>query len=124
MRLAIALCALAASVGALIAPTAFPKALVTSPTTAAAGESLVALEACRRNTKKEKRQRNQENMRKYKKGAPPGRGAGGKKKSLSRKRLTLKAQATKEKARESVFMSKLFLATGGVSTEKLDLGVL
>jgi len=52
------------------------------------------------------------------------RGGGGKKKSLSRKKLTLKAQAAKEKGREDVFVSKLFLATGGALTEKLDLGVL
>ena len=64
-------------------------------------------------------------MRKFKKGAPPtARGGGGKKKTMSRKKLTLKAQAQKEKGRESIFMSKLFLATGGVLTEKLDLGVL
>jgi hypothetical protein len=81
--------------------------------------------ANRRNTKKEKRMRNRENMRKFKKGAPPAqRGGGRKKKSMSRKKLTMKAQATVEKAREEVFMSKLFLSTGGVSTEKMDLGVL
>ncbi len=82
-------------------------------------------QACRRNTKKEKRQRNQENMRKFKKGAPPtARGGGGKKKTMSRKKLTLKAQAAVEKGREATFMSKLFLATGGALEEKLDLGVL
>jgi len=64
-------------------------------------------------------------MRKYQKGAAPqARGGGGKKKSLSRKKLTLKAQAGVEKGRESIFMSKLFLATGGASEEKMDLGVL
>ena len=63
-------------------------------------------------------------MRKFKKGAPPtARGGGGKKKTMSRKKLTLKAQAVKEKAREAHFMSKLFLATGA-NTETLDLGVL
>jgi hypothetical protein len=82
--------------------------------------------ACRRNTKKEKRMRNKENMRKFKKGAPPAaRGGGGrKKKSMSRKKLTMKAQAAVEKGREEQFMSKLFLSTGGASTDKLDLGVL
>jgi len=30
----------------------------------------------------------------------------------------------KEKGREATFMSKLFLATGGVQQETLDLGVL
>ena len=81
--------------------------------------------SCRTNLKKEKRQRNQENMRKFKKGAPPtARGGGGKKKTMSRKKLTLKAQAAVEKGREATFMSKLFLATGGALEEKLDLGVL
>jgi hypothetical protein len=47
--------------------------------------------ATRRNTKKEKRQRNQENMRKFKKGPPPTARGTGKNKSLSRKKLTLKA---------------------------------
>ena len=68
-----------------------------------------ALEACRRNTKKEKRQRNQENMRKFKRGpasAPQQRGAGGKKKTLSRKKLTLKEQGVTEKTRENIFMSR------------------
>ena len=107
----------AASVSAFVAPKHMPSSLVAQTT-----DSLVALEACRRNTKKEKRQRNQvrisvletldarapqpsnplqtflpasqENMRKFKRGAAPAqRGAGGKKKSLSRKKLTLKAQA-------------------------------
>tara|TARA_B100000475_G_C14710376_1_gene193028 strand:+ start:72 stop:434 length:363 start_codon:yes stop_codon:yes gene_type:complete len=110
----------AASVSAFMAPKHMPASLVAQTT-----DSLVALEACRRNTKKEKRQRNQENMRKFKRGAAPAqRGAGGKKKSLSRKKLTLKAQAAKEKGREATFMSKLFLATGGVQQETLDLGVL
>ena len=99
----------AASVSAFVAPKHMPSSLVAQTTS----DSLVALEACRRNTKKEKRQRNQENMRKFKRGAAPAqRGAGGKKKSLSRKKLTLKAQAAKEKGREATFMSKLFLATG------------
>ena len=111
----------AASVSAFVAPKHMPSSLVAQTTS----DSLVALEACRRNTKKEKRQRNQENMRKFKRGAAPAqRGAGGKKKSLSRKKLTLKAQAAKEKGREATFMSKLFLATGGVQQETLDLGVL
>mmetsp|Transcript_2127 Transcript_2127/g.7045 ORF Transcript_2127/g.7045 Transcript_2127/m.7045 type:complete len:149 (-) Transcript_2127:157-603(-) len=138
----------AASVSAFVAPKHMPSSLVAQTT-----DSLVALEACRRNTKKEKRQRNQvrisvletldarapqpsnplqtflpasqENMRKFKRGAAPAqRGAGGKKKSLSRKKLTLKAQSAKEKGREATFMSKLFLATGGVQQETLDLGVL
>ncbi len=43
---------------------------------------------------------------------------------MSRKKLTLKAQAAVEKGREATFMSKLFLATGGALEEKLDLGVL
>ncbi|KAJ8599294.1 hypothetical protein CTAYLR_006796 [Chrysophaeum taylorii] len=83
-----------------------------------------ALEACRRNTKKEKRQRNLENMRKFKQrpnGPPFGRG---KKKALSRKKQTLKAQAAKEKEREAIFMSRLFQVTDGPDKTKLDLGVL
>ena len=63
-------------------------------------------------------------MRKFKKGAPPRAVGGGKKKTMSRKKLTLKAQAAVEKGREATFMSKLFLATGGALEEKLDLGVL
>ena len=43
---------------------------------------------------------------------------------MSRKKLTMKAQAAVEKGREEQFMSKLFLSTGGASTDKLDLGVL
>lgn len=86
--------------------------------------SSVSLDACRRNTKKEKRQRNHENMRKFKRGnAPVARGGGGKKKTLSRKKLTLKAQASKEKERESAFMARLFVATGPAEEKKLDLGV-
>ena len=118
----LALAGLAASASALLAPAAMPRALVARPAPTA---DATVLEACRRNTKKEKRQRNQENMRKFKKGAPPtARGGGGKKKTMSRKKLTLKAQAAVEKGREATFMSKLFLATGGALEEKLDLGVL
>ena len=62
----------AASVSAFVAPKHMPSSLVAQTTS----DSLVALEACRRNTKKEKRQRNQENMRKFKRGAAPAqRGA-------------------------------------------------
>lgn len=121
MKVHFALAAMAASASSLLAPAAMPRALVARPTIAGA----TVLEACRRNTKKEKRARNKDNMRKYQKGAAPqARGGGGKKKSLSRKKLTLKAQAGVEKGRESIFMSKLFLATGGASEEKMDLGVL
>merc|ERR1719282_315581 len=122
MRLFVALLAgVVASVGAF-AP---PRTLHAASALAAPTDALTTLEACRRNTKKEKRQRNQENMRKFKRGpAPTARGGGGKKKSLSRKKLTLKAQAAKEKGREDIFVSKLFVATGGALTEKLDLGVL
>mmetsp|Transcript_23449 Transcript_23449/g.30453 ORF Transcript_23449/g.30453 Transcript_23449/m.30453 type:complete len:116 (-) Transcript_23449:247-594(-) len=83
------------------------------------------LSANRRNTKKEKRQRNMENMRKFKRGPAAAAPRGGRgKKTLSRKKLTLKEQALKEKARESEFTAKLFVKTGGPSEEKLDLGVL
>ena len=44
---------------------------------------------------------------KVQEGRPPSRGGGGKKKTMSRKKLTLKAQAAVEKGREATFMSKL-----------------
>ena len=52
-------------------------------------------------------------MRKFKKGRAlcPCNG-GGKKKTMSRKKLTLKAQAAVEKGREATFMSKLFPGGG------------
>ena len=60
--------------------------------------------ACRRNTKLEKRKRNAENMRKFKKVQPK---VGGRK-APSRKKIALKAASMKEKERESQFVSKLF----------------
>lgn len=109
-------------VAALVPSTSLPRSLSRR---VLSGDRLGPLEACRRNTKKEKRQRNYENMRKFKRGNQPvARGGGGKKKTLSRKKLTLKAQSTKEKERESVFCSKLFMVTGALEERKLDLGVL
>lgn len=107
---------------ALIPFSSLPRSL---STTHVSRDSLTSLDACRRNTKKEKRQRNYENMRKFKRGnAPVARGGGGKKKTLSRKKLTLKAQAAKEKERESAFTARLFVVTGAMEEKKLDLGVL
>ena len=73
--------------------------------TAAPESSPVVLEACRRNTKKEKRQRNKENMRQFKKG--DGKKVMGKK-APSRKKLALKAASAHEKEREAEFMTRLF----------------
>ncbi|KAH8075570.1 RING finger ubiquitin ligase [Aureococcus anophagefferens] len=112
----------AASVSAFVAPKHMPSSLVAQTT-----DSLVALEACRRNTKKEKRQRNQENMRKFKRGAAPAqRGAGGKKKSLSRKKLTLKAQRSASMARRWSLAFAVALGaapTGGAYLEGCGLAV-
>lgn len=76
--------------------------------TAAPESSPVVLEACRRNTKKEKRQRNKENMRQFKKG--DGKKVMGKK-APSRKKLALKAASAHEKEREAEFMTRLFQHT-------------
>ena len=54
----------------------------------------------------------------------PTQRVAGKKKTMSRKKLTLKAQANKEKEREVIFTSRLFVATGGLEERKFDLGVL
>ena len=60
--------------------------------------------ARRRNTKLEKRKRNEQNMRKFKKVQPK---VGGRK-APSRKKLALKAASLKEKERESQFVAKLY----------------
>ena len=85
-----------------------------------------ALEACRRNSKKEKRKRNAQYARKFSRAtsAPQVVRVGGKRKTLSRKKLNLKASAEKEKARENAFMARLFTKTGFDSSEnKYDLGL-
>mmetsp|Transcript_13539 Transcript_13539/g.44121 ORF Transcript_13539/g.44121 Transcript_13539/m.44121 type:complete len:112 (+) Transcript_13539:82-417(+) len=67
-----------------------------------------ALGACRRNTKKEKRKRNWENMRKFQRMPTPQNQVrvNGKSKTLSRKKLQLKQQAELELARENAFMAR------------------
>ena len=57
----VALVAACASVGAFAPSTAYGVSKVTQTSSA---DSLVSLESCRRNTKKEKRARNQDNTRK------------------------------------------------------------
>eukprot|EP00630_Chrysocystis_fragilis_P002005 CAMPEP_0197394144 /NCGR_PEP_ID=MMETSP1165-20131217/4716_1 /TAXON_ID=284809 /ORGANISM="Chrysocystis fragilis, Strain CCMP3189" /LENGTH=121 /DNA_ID=CAMNT_0042919829 /DNA_START=143 /DNA_END=508 /DNA_ORIENTATION=+ len=109
-----------ASTAAAFVPS-LPRSL--APTTTSTFDRAPALDACRRNTKKEKRQRNLENMRKFKR-APGPVTLGRAKKVLSRKKMTLKAQAAKEKEREAAFMARLFVATGPMEETKLDLGIL
>ncbi|KAJ1454173.1 hypothetical protein M885DRAFT_566648 [Pelagophyceae sp. CCMP2097] len=105
---------------ALVPQAAFPRTLL-STATRPVESSAVVLEASRRNTKKEKRQRNYENSRKYMSRAPVQRGP--RKKALSRKKLMLKDQSMKEKERETKFMGFLFLSLGeNYVEEKLDLG--
>ena len=60
--------------------------------------------ACRTNAKKEKRQRNRENMRKF---ATPGR------KGLSKRKLLKKAQAAKARQSEAEFIAKCFITDQG-----------
>ena len=58
------------------------------------------LEACRVNAKKEKRQRNRENMRKF-----------SKKRGPSRKKMMRKVQSNAMREVENEFVAKLFMAT-------------
>lgn len=60
--------------------------------------STTELEACRVNAKKEKRQRNRENMRKF-----------SKKGKTSRKKMMRKAQSTIARQLENEFLAKCFL---------------
>lgn len=65
--------------------------------------SLTNLEACRTNAKKEKIQRNRENMRKFK--------TGGGKKGLTRRKLLKKAQSSKARQDEAEFIAKCYITT-------------
>merc|ERR1711957_642106 len=59
-----------------------------------------SLDGCRVNGKKEKRQRNRENMRKFSSGG---------KKGLSRRKLMKKALASKARQDEAEFIAKCFI---------------
>ena len=63
-----------------------------------------SLFACRVNAKKEKRQRNRENMRKF---STPG------KRGMSRRKILKKAQSSKARQEENEFIAKCFI-TGPV----------
>mmetsp|Transcript_129370 Transcript_129370/g.182401 ORF Transcript_129370/g.182401 Transcript_129370/m.182401 type:complete len:104 (-) Transcript_129370:93-404(-) len=63
-----------------------------------------SLEACRVNAKKEKRQRNRENMRKF---STPGR------RGMSRRKILKKSLAAKARQEENEFIAKCF-TTGPV----------
>lgn len=88
-------------------PTAFSPA-----NTRVTRTPLVITEACRLNAKKEKRARNVENMRRFKK-APAAGGMGGRKKkggkSVKSATIGLKRAAAKE--RENEFVASLFMFT-------------
>lgn len=86
----------------------------------------MAMAACRRNTKKEKRLRNLEYARQFRKGANNGAPKPqGKKKPLSRKKLAMKAQSAWEKEREQLFVTKLYTEIDPPSdADKIDLGII
>ena len=71
---------------------------------AAASATSTSLDACRVNAKKEKRQRNRENMRKF---STPG------KRGMSRRKILKKSLASKARQEENEFIAKCFL-TGPV----------
>lgn len=103
-----ALCLLAA---AALAMTAAPAAEAFAPlpaslarhAAAASSTPTVALEACRTNAKKEKRERNRENMRKYKKNVG--------KKATSAGKTRRAEQSKVRRATLSEFVAKLFITT-------------
>jgi len=64
--------------------------------------SITELEACRINAKKEKRLRNRDNMRKFKK-----RG------KISRKKMMRKLASNDARAEENEFMTKCFITSNG-----------
>mmetsp|Transcript_118809 Transcript_118809/g.177589 ORF Transcript_118809/g.177589 Transcript_118809/m.177589 type:complete len:105 (+) Transcript_118809:145-459(+) len=69
-----------------------------------AAATSTSLFSCRTNAKREKRQRNRENMRKY---ATPGR------RGMSRRKILKKAQSSKARQEENEFIAKCFI-TGPV----------
>jgi len=68
--------------------------------------STTSLEGCRVNAKKEKRQRNRENMRKFRK-----RG------KTSRKKMMRKLAAAEARQTESEFIAKCFTTSAGLEVE-------
>jgi hypothetical protein len=71
--------------------------------------STIALQACRTNAKKEKRQRNRENMRKFKTGGKRG---------LSRRKILKKQQASSARQLENEFISKCFQTVPAPNSEE------
>lgn len=111
------------SLAAGFAPAFSPAALSQS---VASSRMEVAVASCRRNTKKEKRLRNLEYARQFRRaganGAKPGTG---KKKPLSRKKIAMKAQSAKEKEREAFFVTKLYTEIEPpTDADKIDLGLI
>ncbi|KAL7548181.1 hypothetical protein ACHAWF_011475 [Thalassiosira exigua] len=97
----VVLAALAASTQAFVVPPAGQPALLVSTT---------SLEASRLNAKQEKRKRNRENMRKFKKGGRKG---------TSRKKMMRKMQSSAARQVENEFIAKCFITVPPPSgTEK------
>ena len=96
---------------ALLAVLALSSAFAPAPTflgqTKTLPVSTTELEACRANSKKEKRLRNRENMRKFKK-----RG------KTSRKKLMRKSLSAAARQQESEFIAKCFTMIGLTEEEK------
>uniref|UniRef100_A0A7S1URQ5 Uncharacterized protein n=1 Tax=Grammatophora oceanica TaxID=210454 RepID=A0A7S1URQ5_9STRA len=90
------------SVDAFVAPR--PSAFVKLQTT--------ALEACRRNTKKEKAKRNQQNMRKFQVGT--GR------RGMTRRKLLKKQQASDMRALEQEYIMKAFTTMAAPNTDAAE----
>ncbi|KAL9183743.1 hypothetical protein ACHAXT_004599 [Thalassiosira profunda] len=86
------LAALALSTQAFVVPPAGQPALLASTT---------ALDASRVNAKQEKRKRNRENMRKFKKGGRKG---------TSRKKMMRKMQSSAARQVENEFIAKCFIS--------------
>mmetsp|Transcript_45776 Transcript_45776/g.67574 ORF Transcript_45776/g.67574 Transcript_45776/m.67574 type:complete len:117 (+) Transcript_45776:103-453(+) len=87
---------------AVLALAATAQAFMPTPTfvgskLASASTSSTAMNACRVNAKKEKRQRNRENMRKFQK-----------KRGASRRKMMKKVQSNAQRQLENEFISKCF----------------
>ena len=106
-RLILAALAVASSTAFVAAPTGLASVALARSTAEPAAPTVMM--ARRRNTKLEKRKRNEQNMRKFKKIQPK---VGGRK-APSRKKLALKAASLKEKERESQFVAKLYQVVEG-----------
>ncbi|EJK59850.1 hypothetical protein THAOC_19885 [Thalassiosira oceanica] len=85
------------------------QAFVVAPVGQPALASTTSLDACRINAKQEKRKRNRENMRKFKKGGRKG---------TSKKKLMRKAASSAQRQVENEFIAKCFITVPPPNSEE------